>query len=819
MGRGLLALSLAALASAQEPATPRNAELSEAIRRIDEELPAERWLEAGLPALERALEHAPTTDPNYAWGLKLEAEILLEADLYEGVFELCERARALNAEQLERIHAAGGDREEELQAHHDAVQIAHQRGDLWRRLGLIDRVDETVEEMRAHLGELGRLAGGGPQTVEATFYAAFDATLQRLARGQTEKALENCRSLRERCLPPELPESAARAREIDLLEATALHNRTFEGRLELAEPARRALIALVDSRSAEARIVHDALLLLADLELHTRRWDDARIHLRRLRELGEAREAAPLENAARLCALEGRLALETGAERATLLARRDALRTQIEAILEHWRALPPPPDGLGVLLWGTQRGSLATLFDLELRLDPGVPGWQRALEWLLRVQEVGTLARRMHCPPASVTEVCARLLDEDTACLIWFPSPERTHLFVLTRDGPCEPLILPAQDALWVRIDSWLDQVNAPDSSGDTLARTGAALRAELLPASVEARIGARRRLYVLGTEHLRKLPLGLLPLEDGTPLGVRHALSSLPSLPVALELARREQSAPGSLVLVGAPASADSARERWPEAIEFTLEEEQVRALCAGLPPERSPRFLAAQAWLSPEVRRALGEAALGLFLCHAVWDERARRPLALLFAPGSGGDGRVDCEALEALERVPDLIELAGCNTDRGRVRFGDDSNSLLVPSLLLRGASCVLTTRADVRLQPTVELLAAVNARIVREGMPPAEALRAEREARWLDPRRRGELETARVLVTGLGFRRLPFEAERAGRSRASEPGPGSVPRAGLAWSSALAIALSLAALGVVVLGAVVRRRRAPTGRVDQ
>ncbi len=765
------------------------------------------------------MENAPSSDPSLPWALQLEAEILLEAERFEGVFDLCQRAQALNAQRIALASAAPGRRLDEIEARIVGIQIAHRKADLWRRLGLVERFDSAVGEMLEALELLRRIARDADDLVDAEYTTGYDATAVALAQGRSEDALENCRRLRERCLRRDLPQTPARRREVDLLEATAQHNRSFEGRFDPAL-ARRNLLALAEAPDAPAWIVHEALLLLVDLQLRDRLWDEARPGIQRLRALELSLGSMPLENRARLCAFEAELALGSGAAREILLEHRDALERAIQAVLENWISLPPPPGGFGVLLWGTQRASVAAQFDLELALDDGAEGAARALQALVRVQQVGTLARRMHAPAVDVAALAQRLLDERSACLAYFPAPNATYLFVVTREGVLRPLLLPGQDEVWHRIDAWLEVANAPIAgTDDPLAREerrralferGRAVSRTLLPEEALARIGACSQLYVLGIEHLRKLPLPRLPLEDGTPLGVSHALSYLPSIPVALHLCDRASKVPASLVLIGAPTTSEPVRARWPNVIDFALEPAQVDALCGGLALDSSPRFLGSEAWLSPAVRACLQQSGLGLVLGHGVWDEQAERPPAIQLATGDGRDGRMDCDAIERLEQVPPLVELLACGSDRGRVRFGDDSNSLLSAALFERGACCVITASTDVRLQPTIAFASAVNARILNDGASPAEAVRAEREARWRDPRTRELDESAGFVVAGLGFRSV-VSAPRATHAPldASEPGSGSRIPAGLA-------VLGFSVLSALALLALVFRRGRRRGR---
>lgn len=766
----VVALSLSPAGRAQEPRTGPPPTLDAAIRAVDGESPAQ-WLSDGLPQLVSALRDTPETDADYPWALKLEAEILRNAGRLQGVFGLCERAQSLNRSLIAKAHSNAAGGEQEILARRVAVSIWHEEVELWLSLGAVDRVAEALGQEETEIVDLRGLVPDPKDLIDELYVNGFDACHLALAQERTADALENCRMLRSMFSRSDLPSGADRLLEIDLLEATAQHDRSLEGRLD-PSIASEHLLGIADRASAPPDLVHEALLLLVELDLARSHWPDARTHLDRIHglEIATATEpgalSLPLENSTRVCAFEGCLALGTRAPRGELASRRDALSQAIETILQNWRELPPQPAGLGVLLWGTQRLSLAVLIDLELALDEGEQGAVRALDVVLRAQAVGTLARRMGYESVAISDFQRELLDERTGCLLYLPSTDRTHLFVITRDRVDRPRVLASQDALQDVLDPWLAVAAAPPNDTTdphemserlhAFEDLGARAREKLLPEDLLHEMASWKNVFVIGAEMLRKFPFEKLPLQDGTPSSVRWAVVRLPSLPVGICLSRRHDARSGKMLLLAATEPSASEMHRWPQLGVLDLSTSDVEALCAGLTPESCPRYVGASAALTPAVRASLATSTLGVVLGHGIWDERAERPPAIVLAADEGSVAVLGCDEIEALDRAPSVVELLGCGSGRGRMRFGDDSNSLLAASLFLRGTDSVLEASTDVGLRSTIAFASAVNERMLSAGECLAEAVRAVRESRWRNAATHDPSDWGSLVVEGLGFR---------------------------------------------------------------
>ena len=107
-----------------------------------------------------------------------------------------------------------------------------------------------------------------------------------------------------------------------------------------------------------------------------------------------------------------------------------------------------------------------------------------------------------------------------------------------------------------------------------------------------------------------------------------------------------------------------------------------------------------------------------------------------ALLLAPGEGQDGRLEAEEIRALEGVPDIVILSGCETSLadvpGRTTVGEISSAFLEA-----GAASVVSALWKVEDRALGKFMAAMHERLAA-GDRPSEALRRARGAMSLAPR---------------------------------------------------------------------------------
>src|SRR5262249_53257092 len=161
---------------------------------------------------------------------------------------------------------------------------------------------------------------------------------------------------------------------------------------------------------------------LADTALE-RGADDA---ARKLLDEASGTTMGTLEHAL-LVTLRSRLARSEHADRATLVELRARLREAEDALLAEWARVALRPGGIGFWLYGIRCEPLGELCRLELALEGEEAGAKLALEELVKAQALGSLARELGLPPASLDEI-QKSLPEGRLLLSYFFAPQGSLL-------------------------------------------------------------------------------------------------------------------------------------------------------------------------------------------------------------------------------------------------------------------------------------------------------------------------------------------------------------------------------------------------------
>jgi hypothetical protein len=525
----------------------------------------------------------------------------------------------------------------------------------------------------------------------------------------------------------------------------------------------------------------------------------AEIHLRagdpeRARHLDEALAGDPpsedLDERLRLAAFRARLALSSNADAARLAARRSELKAAFEPVLEARMGIGLRRGGVGHLHFLDIRSALSELVELTRRLE----GPEAALDELLAVRELGSLARALGGSPATLAAIQVELLPPGGGILAYLPGTERSHVFLIdAKQVRC--LELPA---LWTwnaerdELQRLLLRPPAADEPPAVRARLDellGSLAQVLLPESVQEALATWSEVSVEGLGLAGYVPFEALPLAGGQPLGLALPVSHLPSLGVATRLAGRAgppREPRTDLTVVAAPL--DPEREAIPWGAR------DARALAAWCRPGRFELFAGAEA--TPAVLRAPAstEASWLLLVLHGVYDpERERAAGLLLGRDAAGGQARLFAEDVEALH-VPPLVFLAVCGAARGPLRRGDDGITDLGGAFLTAGAEAVVLSPIDLVLGPTLELAETFQAELAR-GASPSRALQRARSAVAQQEEYAHPYHYALLHLVGIGHRPV-YAAPLAG------VGPARAP-------SLLGLAVGL--FVALVLGALAARRR--------
>jgi hypothetical protein len=626
--------------------------------------------------------------------------------------------------------------------------------------GLLDQAVVTLERERK------AVAGGatGPEDRLGWLFDESSVALASTQRVPLERAIEHLdAALAEQGLFADRPGYRAMvlARRALLEDMRA----DVAGLAPGADPAQRS----EDVRRASAWL--ERALAAPDLDATHRAELALRLELRAQRvgdlALAEERLAlfpssnVPPELAATLDAVRASVALLRKDDGATLAGHRARLEAHYRNYLDARRATPEREGGFGFQAWRNRRFVLGLQIELALALE-GPAGIASVIDSLLEEQALGSLARRLSCAPGSLAEVRSELLADERGLLLYFPAGEGVHLFAIDATRAEHAYLEwshefePGPRELVARLAT-----SPADLSEAARARSkveiealAAELADRLLPAAARAALARWRGVYVVGLDLLGAVPFECLPLGDD-PLGLRLGVTSLPSLPVGLALARRARARAGAraepgehgdeleLLLVAAPEH----EARFGAPIPFApAAEERLGAGFARRTTLRGP--MATSAGLS----RALAETqpdALYL-LVHGVNDPYRELSGGLVL---SGGP-TYGSELTAASFASPALVALAACGSARGPRRVGDDGVAQLAGAFFGSGAVCTVQAAGDLALEPTLAQLARLGTGI-RQGESPAEALRAAREQLARVPRFDHPFYLQSLRVVGLGL----------------------------------------------------------------
>ncbi len=420
--------------------------------------------------------------------------------------------------------------------------------------------------------------------------------------------------------------------------------------------------------------------------------------------------------------------------------------------LESWRRLPLRPGGFGFFQYVDNRRILSELMVLTEALQPGEPGRRAAFQYLLSAQDLNSLVRSIRKSPeaSTIDEIRAELCPSGQGFLVYLPSTERSHLFLL--DGEHLDHFLLASDHVLKKPQERLIQryLRPPPRDGEAreLFRRGRRDCFEenarlLLPDEARARIRNWTHLTVIGYDLTPLLPFEDLPLEDGVRLGDRCAVGYLNALSTGLVLARRRAEAPSR-------AADDTAAEIWmlsnPRPHEtysarFSLQDLPLDAVAAremtAAYAGRKTRFLH-----GPEVRpeallsAPLGRAKVLQIVAHGAADLEQERPAMLLLSGPTAEDSLLRCADVDRIQS-PELVALTACSTARGPSREGDGGAADFEGAFLAAGASCVVLSPYPVEFHSSRRLMRIFHRELAR-GAAPSEALQRARSELRDDPR---------------------------------------------------------------------------------
>jgi CHAT domain-containing protein/tetratricopeptide (TPR) repeat protein len=569
---------------------------------------------------------------------------------------------------------------------------------------------------------------------------------------------------------------AARAQSEDAAEQDRGQGELIEALATPGLPAGEALIAEME---------------LIRLALYRGELDEARQRIASAEQLIENGRGTgpittqPIREAARLRLFAARLERqhsdsETGADGL------EAAREAFALLLEQWRATPQRDGGVGFLHFSTRRENVSELISAEIANAPGPEGITKALEHLLKAQELGSLARQLGVTTPGIEEALDRLLAPQRSLLLFLPSGSLTHIFLADTQGLAHhvgsaPKVLLKALAPWKRAALRLE-ASPSESERTRLQAEAKDLWLDFL-GPLGKRLEGSKELILIGQELLGDLPVEALPWDTQQTFSQRFALSQSPSLALLLALENRA-TAPrtGGLraaLLVASELTAEQ-QERWPGLATLPFDADDGAALTAPFRTPRARLLSGTEATLQGLKSLDLGQLDLLHLFAHGVLDLKRERPSGILLradtagpvAPqekGSSTDsapaeasaqtppdtlGALWCEQIETLGALPPLVILSACSSAKAPDRLGDDTLANLGGELLLRGAQVVILTSHEVDYTSTVALMARLHEHL-NQGLSPAAALQRAELDLAQDPKRPSFFRPGLFQVIGRGL----------------------------------------------------------------
>lgn len=653
----------------------------------------------------------------------------------------------------------------------DAAELAHSCGDAEQALAMAARAqaltDSTMPAQQADasgaeamvLIELGldeagpaltrqREAALRPPEAERDPTSLIKLTTNEVALFLGQRRFDRALQSIDR-LPPDLQREFALLRYVTRLgiaELTGVRDPATERDLEaglragVSEPSLRVAGELALLRAA---VVHDqpdvlprgAALREAVCEVST----EAAVRLEALMTWALRREHA-----------------RQARPRADLIAQRARLDDALTAMLHAWELAPYGRTGVGFLRLMYRREVVTELVALTALCDGERAAAHVAVDSLLRLQHMTTLARSGKVPRVTLEDVRATFVRPGHGVLFVLPETRRS-LAVFVGSGEPRRFELPSSwqiDAAAREALARLDQMGFAADRAAAAAAAFAALRTlgeTLLTPELRTILADLDGLTIADHGTLHGLPWECL-VHGEQLLGERWAINTLTSLPFGVDAHRsryhpRDKSHLCTHFIATLLHGKELGIER--DSASRELADGEWRALRAPYPP---PLVLANAEATRTAVSTLPPIADITHFLGHGARDRDGRAP-GLALTPEADNDGYLGSRDVEQ-RAWRGLVILSACSTGKTRRRVGDDAvTSTLGGAFLRAGAHTVIQSPAALHLATHVELMRRVHTRLVR-GLSPAQALCATRAelARTLDLYDR--LEHAQVQVMGLG-----------------------------------------------------------------
>lgn len=276
------------------------------------------------------------------------------------------------------------------------------------------------------------------------------------------------------------------------------------------------------------------------------------------------------------------------------------------------------------------------------------------------------LADLVSVNPKSVEEI-RTLLEDSTGLVEFFMSRDRIYCWVVTRNNIIARSSVFSSDSLGQMVIAFRDQMTKR-LAVDYLARD---LYARLLK-PVESEIKNLPQLVIVPHGFLHYVPFAALQNSNGEYLIDRHAISLIPSATVLAyckekgELWVNSSAEPIKILALGNPDLSNP-------ALDLNFAEHEIRSLQRYYPNQVQSYLRGAAT--ETNFRNHLAGVKMILFSCHGEYDVKNPLFSALLLAPDSSGNGRLEAHEIFGLKLNTDLIVMSACETGLGTLEGGDE------------------------------------------------------------------------------------------------------------------------------------------------
>lgn len=415
-----------------------------------------------------------------------------------------------------------------------------------------------------------------------------------------------------------------------------------------------------------------------------------------------------------------------------------AVRSTLSAQLEQIRRSPVLEAGAGFLNYTELRQFLCQVVALELDIGPPDDAKRRVLDWILKAQATGTLARSLSLATPTLDRVRSRILGPKEGALVFLPAVPSGYVLAIDADSLLIEPIDSESKSKSIRLalrDTLLSEPAHVDESLESAIQPAEIARAReaceafvgaFLPPAIRAEMRNWRAVAVVGAESIDGLALEPLSIDgSGIPLGVTHTIRYLPSFAIGDHVLRETQSEPKQLLHVIAATAAPEA-----DLAEIPFGSDDVAEFRSVLGQEVATFAIGEQASQAALTSPEAQASRMWLILAHGSFDPTQPLPGGVFLA---GKDAksppvRVGVSTVNALTAA-DVVLLAACGTQRGPRRKGDDGPQHLAGAFLRAGARSVVASKGDLEYHAT-RVLALETLKRLAEGDSLGEALRRAR-----------------------------------------------------------------------------------------